>query len=176
VKRSDDTSEETGRQVTSLFEDILATLPESCASLRIEPQEGFNGFSVALIPSNQRSAELGPWSWKVLFTPHFLERHPPSPTSNARGSLAFDVLQGFRRNSMRSGKCASLSSLEDASTGSNVVHPEALIYVSETEIYRSGDAPLFGWLRPRRTIEVIHYAPYFPGAENHSQSFPRLSL
>jgi hypothetical protein len=176
MKRSDDNSKETGRHVTMLFEDILATLPESCASLEIQPQEGFNGFSVALIPSNKRSAEFGAMVLEgSLYTaffgkaPTFTDFECPWELGLRRSSGLPPQLDVLRRMCLAvvAGKCEHR--LERTST-------RALIYVSETEIYQGGDSPLLGWLRPRRTIEAIHYAPYFPGAENHSQSFSRLSL
>jgi len=47
------------------------------------------------------------------------------------------------------------------------------IIVGAQEVYRVTDLPVF---HPRRLRQLIQYAPYYPGAEGHSTTVPRLSL
>lgn len=176
MKRSHDIPDATGRQVTSLFEDILATLPESCASLKIEPAKGANGFSVTLIPSNERSAEFGAMVLEGCLYSAFFGKEPTFTDFECPWEI------GLRRSAGLAQHLDVISKMCLAVIAGKCEHRfercsnRGTICVSETEVYRVMDIRLLGWFRPRRSIQAVQYAPYFPGAENHGRSFPRLSL
>lgn len=176
MKLSHDIPDATGRRVTHLFDDILATLPDNCASLKIEPQKSFNGFSVALIPSNERSAEFGAVVMEGDLYSAFFGRGSTFTTFECPWEIGLRRSDGLAQHfdvirkmclAVIAGRCEHRFERRSV---------QGTISVSEKEGYRVGDIPLLGWLRPRRKVEVIQYAPYFPGAENHTRSFPRLSL
>jgi hypothetical protein len=176
MKRSDNIRETTVRQVTSLFEDILATLPEGCASLKTEPQKRLDGFSVALVPANEQSAEFGAMVLEGSLYSAFFGRDPTFTDFECPWEL------GLRRSAGLADQLNVIGKMCIAVIAGKCEHRferrshRGTIFVSETEIYRVADIPLLGWLRLRREVEVKQYVPYFPGAENHSRSFPRLSL
>jgi hypothetical protein len=135
-----------------------------------------NDFSVALIPSNEQSAEfgaavMGDSLYSVFFgrDPTFTDFECPWEIGLRRSSGLAPQLDVIRKMSIAviAGKC------EHRFERRSIL---GTISVSETERYRVRDIPLLGWLRPRRNVEAVRYAPYFPDAENHTRSFPRLSL
>jgi hypothetical protein len=60
MKRSTDMTDATQRQVVRIFEDVLFALPANCASLELRTQPKEKDIEeVALVPTNEKSAEFG---------------------------------------------------------------------------------------------------------------------
>jgi hypothetical protein len=176
MKQPNEVAGPTGSRVAGLFQHILDTLPIGCASLRIEPAKDPEIFSVSLIPSNERSAEFSAtvtgddldsvgFGKKLTFTQFECPWEIGLPRSagldqhlDVIAKMCVAVIAGrsehrFERRSTR-----------------------GVIHVSEKEVYQVGDAGIIGLIWPRRNLRSVRYAPYFPGAESHAQSFSRLSL
>ncbi len=176
MKRSHEIPDTTTRQVTRLFEDILATLPEGCASLKIEPEKGIDGFSVALIPSNEQSAEFGAMVLESGIYSAFFGRGSTFTTFECPWEIGLRRSDGLAEHmdvirkmclAVVAGRCEHR--FERRST-------RGVIHVSEKEVYQVGDVGIIGLIWPRRNLRAVQYAPYFLGAESHAQSFSRLSL
>jgi hypothetical protein len=159
-------------RVTVLFEDILATLPSGCASLRTERAKGAPGPAVVLVPSNKQSAEFGAMVMDRDLYSAFFGRGATFTTFECPWELNLSRSAGLDLQlevltkmcvAVIAGRCEHR--FERYSTG-------GVICVSEKEIYRVRD--LYFW--PRKNLEVVHYAPYYPGAESHTRPSPRLSL
>lgn len=165
--------------VTGLFQHILDTLPTGCAALTTEPTnlKSIRGFSVVLVPSNKHSAEFGAVVFEGELYSAFFGRGLVFTTFEAPWELNLLRSAGLDQQldvlakmcfAVIAGRCEHR--FERRSTRGS-------IYVSEKEVYRVGDIGLMRLIWPRRNPQAaVQYAPYFPGAESHVQSFSRLSL
>jgi|SRR5208282_3381686 len=178
MKQTNEIAGSTGDLVTGLFQRILDSLPAGWALLRVEPSQRYREiFSVSLVPSNERSAEfsatvLGDRLDSVDFgrKPTFTQFECPWEIGLPRSAGLDRQLDVVARMCLAviAGRCEHR--FERRSTRGS-------IYVSEKEVYRVGDTGLMWLIWPRRNPQpAVQYAPYFPGAESHVQSFSRLSL
>jgi len=155
--------------ITVLFQNVLATLPTGCATLKRESIRGNpKDFTVALIPSNESSAEFGATMFGgELYSAHFgrgeifTTYEAPWELKLPRSARLDQQLSALSKmcRAVIAGRCEHR--LERRST-------RGQIFVSETEIYRVADMGVGLLFRPRKNVEVTTYAPYYPGAECHT--------
>jgi len=168
---------DTQRQVVRLFEDVLSTLPANCASLehRTPPKEK-DIEDVALVPTNEKSAEFG----VILIGGELYAVFFGRGTLSTSYECPWEI--GLRSRDWLAEHLAVIEKMCLAVIAGRCTHRyqrlgiEGAIDVSEREVYRVRDVGLLRILAPRRLLSAVQYAPYFPGAENHSRTFPKLSL
>jgi hypothetical protein len=174
VNRLTNIAEVTEKQLVRLFEDVLSTLPPSCASLELKPASKDKDIhELAIVPVNESSAEFGVILMSGDLYAAFFGRGKLSTTYECPWEIGL---------SRRDGLTEHLAVIEKMSLAVIAGRCEHLlgrmsirgtIHVSEKEAYRVTDIPKFP---PRRERRIVQYDPYCPGAENHSRSFPRVSL
>jgi len=167
-----DTSSTVQKQLGRLFDDISATLPSRCAHIECKnPRKEI--IEMALVPGNEDSAEFGAIFLDGDLYAAFFGRGKLSTTYECPWEFNLRRSDGLEKQlaviermclAVIAGRCEHrLGRLSIRGT----------INVSEQEVYQVTDLPLFP---PRRQRQLIQYAPYYPGAESHSRSFPKLSL
>lgn len=170
-------TEATERQLVRLFQDILYTLPPNCASLRIKEAPKDKGIrDLAIVPANTRSAEFGVILMSGELYAAFFGPERLSTTYECPWEIGLSKRDGLAEH------LAVIEKMCLAVIAGRCEHRyrrwgiEGVIHVSEEKIYRVSDVGLLRFFFPRRDPKIIQYAPYYPGAEKHSRSFPKLSL
>jgi|SRR5580658_1702405 hypothetical protein len=167
----------TQRQVVRLFEEVLSTLPANCASLELRtPPKEKDIEDVALVPTNEKSAEFGVTLIGGELYAVFFGRGTLSTTYECPWEI------GLRRRDGLAEHLAVIEKMCLAVIAGRCTHRyqrlgiEGAIHVSERQAYRVRDVGLLRIFSPRRLVSAVQYAPYFPAAENHARTFSRLSL
>jgi hypothetical protein len=167
----------TQKQVMRLFEDVLSTLPTNCASLELRtPPKEKDIEDVALAPTNAKSAEFGVTLMGRQLYAVFFGRGTLSTTYECPWEIGLGRRDGLAEH------LAVIERMCLAVIAGHCTHRyqrigiEGAIHVSEREVYRVRDVGLLRIFSPRRRLSVVQYPPYFSGAENHSRTFPKLSL
>jgi len=177
MNRSTDMTDATQKQVMRLFEDVLSTLPTNCASLELRtPPKVKDIEDVALVPTNAKSAEFGVILIGGELYAAFFGRGTLSTTYECPWEIGLGRRDGLAEH------LAVIEKMCLAVVPGRCTHRyqrrgiEGAIQVSEREVYRVRDVGLLRIFSLRRLLSVVQYAPCFPGAENHSRTFPKLSL
>jgi hypothetical protein len=170
-----ESASETETQVTLLFEDVLARLPPGCARLGRRKTDNYV-HELALVPASDRSAEFGVIFMDGKLYAAFFGCERQSTTYESPWEI------GLRRRDGLDKQLAIIERMCLAVVAGRCEHRyrrvgiEGVIHVSDNEVYRVTDVGLLRILFPRHASEVVLYAPCFPGAENLSRSFSKVSI
>ena len=176
MMKADAIKNEAAQQVMRLFEDIHAALPSGCAELVSRPTSDNFGFEVALISSNERSAEVGGMIMDGELYSAFFGKAPTFTT------FEFPWEVGLSRKSGLDAQLEALRKMCLAVIAGKCEHrhgrvgTRGTIFASETKVFCVTDYPILAIFRRQRDPKVTRYAPYYEGATPDPQSFTRLSL
>lgn len=159
-------------RVGRLFDDALATLPSGCA--QVECRKPRNEIlEMALVPGNERSAEFGAIFLDQELYAAFFGRGKLFTTYECPWEFNLRRSDGFEK------QLAVLEKMCLAVIAGRCEHrlgrwtTRGTIYVDEQEVFRVTDLLTFRLQRPRL---LIQYAPYYSVDQNHSATFPKLSV
>jgi hypothetical protein len=162
-------------QVVRLFKDILATLRAGCAHAESKnPRKGIT--DVAFVPTNDRAAKFG----AVFFDEDLYAVFFGGAKRLSQYESPWEIK--LKRSDGSDKQLAVIERMCLAVIAGRCEHRvkrwgvQGTIKVSEKEVYSITDLGILEILRPHRSTEVVKYEPYYPGAESHSRSFPKLSL
>jgi hypothetical protein len=164
MTKPDGIKNEIAHKVAQLLEGIRGTLPTGCAELVSRPMSDNFGLDVALIPSNEGSAEvgcmiIGDELYSAFFgkAPTFTTFEFPWEVGLSRKSELDEQLEAFRVMCMAvvAGNCEHRRGRFGTS---------GTIFVTETKVFRVTNYPILAFFQKRRNPTVMRYAPYREGA------------
>ena len=160
-------------QVARMFEEIVATLPPGCATLRCKEEGEKAPAEVAILPVNEGSAEFGAMFFGRRLYGAFFGREPLWTTYEAPWELNLDRRDGVEK------QLAALRKMCEAVVAGRCEHLVTMfsllgtIRAADGSVFRVCDLPCF---HPRRLRERIVYEPYDRDFETDARLTGRQSV